>query len=156
MRHVSYQYTSGRESVKDFSLTLEPNAKVAVSGPRRSGKSTLAELVTGLRRPDSGVVLYDDIDLRDIADVSIRSQLELVKGLEIVEGTILDNIRLGRSDVTATQIRTMLERFGILEEILELPHGLRNPISASGAPLSRATALLLILARAVFVGHELL
>jgi ABC-type multidrug transport system fused ATPase/permease subunit len=93
-------------------------------------------------------VLYDDIDLRDIADVSIRSQLELVKGLEIVEGTILDNIRLGRSDVTATQIRTMLERFGILEEIMELPHGLRNPISASGAPLSRATALLLILARA--------
>jgi ABC-type bacteriocin/lantibiotic exporter with double-glycine peptidase domain len=148
LRRVSYQYTSGNESVKDFSLTLEPNAKVAVSGPRRSGKSTLAELVTGLRHPDSGIVLYDDIDLRDIADVSIRSQLELVKGLEIAEGTILDNIRLGRSDVTTIQIRTMLERFGILEEIMALPHGLKNPISSSGAPLSRSTALLLILARA--------
>lgn len=148
LRQVSYQYTSGNDCLNDFSLTLEPNSKVAVSGARCSGKSTLAELVTGLRHPDSGMVLFDDIDLRDIADVSIRSQLELVKNLEIVEGTILDNIRLGRSDVTLTQIRQMLERFGILEEITALPHGLRTAISSSGAPLSRSTTLLLMLARA--------
>lgn len=156
LRRVSYKYVSGNDCIKDFSLTLEPNAKVAVSGPRRSGKSTLAELVTGLRHPDSGVVLFDGIDLRDIADVSIRSQLELVKDLEIVEGTILDNIRLGRSDVTATQIRKMLERFGILEEITELPHGLRTPLSSTGAPLSRSTVLLLMLARACVCSPRLI
>lgn len=148
LRRVSYKYPAGNDCLKDFSLTLEPNAKVAVTGPRRSGKSTLAELVTGLRQPDSGVVLFDDVDLRDIADVSIRSQLELVKELEIAEGTILDNIRLGRSDVNNTQIRSVLEQFGILEELMELPHGLRTAISSSGAPLSRSTALFLMLARA--------
>jgi ABC-type bacteriocin/lantibiotic exporter with double-glycine peptidase domain len=152
LRRVSYGYASDNVCLRNFSLILEPHARVAVSGPRRSGKSTLAELVAGLRNPDAGVVLFDDIDLRDIADVSIRTHLELVKDFEIVGGTILDNVRLGRSDVSIAQVRKMLERYGILEELTALPQGLRTPISSSGAPLSRSTALLLMLARAS-VGH---
>ena len=85
---------------------------------------------------------------RDIARTSIRTQMDLVRGCELVDGTVVDNIRLGRSDISSEDVRSVLDRLGVLDELLELPDGLRTQISPTGAPLSRATALILMLARA--------
>jgi ABC-type multidrug transport system fused ATPase/permease subunit len=93
-------------------------------------------------------VLFDGIDLRDVARDSLRTQMDLIKGLEIVEGSALENVRLGRSDVPLEEVRDALAAFGILDELLELPEGLRTELSCAGTPLSRATAQLLMLARA--------
>lgn len=149
LRRVSYRYPGQATGVRDVSLRIEPNQRVAVRGPRRSGKSTLADLVSGMREPDSGVVLFDGVDLRDVAKVSIRSQEYLVRGFEIIEASIVDNVRVGRAEVSMDRVRDALACLGILAELHELPEGLRTEIACSGSPLSRSTALLLILARAI-------
>ena len=79
--------------------------------------------------------------------MSIRTQIDLVRGCELIDGSVMDNIRLGRSDISSEKIRRVLERLGILDELLELPNGLRTEVSRSGAPLSRKMVLMLMLAR---------
>ncbi len=148
LRRVSYRYPNRTSALTRLSLLLEGNERVAVRGPRGSGKSTFAELIVGLREPSEGVVLLDGHDIRDIARTSIRTQMDLVRGCELVDGTVVDNIRLGRSDISNEDVRSVLDRLGVLDELLELPDGLRTQISPTGAPLSRATALILMLARA--------
>jgi ABC-type bacteriocin/lantibiotic exporter with double-glycine peptidase domain len=149
LRDVSYRYPGRPTGVRGINLRVRAHERVAVRGPRGAGKSTVAELVSGLRDPDSGVVLFDGVDIREVANVSIRTQMDLVKGLEIVAGSILDNVRLGRSDVSTQEVREALQRFGILDELLALPDGLRTEITSAGSPLSRGTAQLVMLARAV-------
>ncbi|MDA0373708.1 MAG: ATP-binding cassette domain-containing protein [Planctomycetota bacterium] len=148
LQGVSYRYPSSGRGVGRIDVRIEPGERIAVLGDRSSGKTTLAELLGGLREPDEGVVCMDDQDLREIARVSVRTQLDLVTGFEIVEGSILDNVRLGRADVTTQEIRDALDRLGVLSEFAALPDGLRTRLLQDGAPLSRTSALLLTLARA--------
>ncbi|MEM7200291.1 MAG: ATP-binding cassette domain-containing protein [Planctomycetota bacterium] len=148
LRGVAYRYPDRSTGVANVNLDVQPGERVAIFGGRGAGKSTIAELMSGLRDPDTGLVLFDDVDLRDIAKISIRTQMDLVKGFEIVQGTILENARLGRSDVTNAEVRDSLARLGILDELQALPDGLNTEISSAGAPLSRATAQLLMVARA--------
>ncbi|MGA1607917.1 MAG: ATP-binding cassette domain-containing protein [Planctomycetota bacterium] len=145
---ASYRYGSSGRGVDGFDLHVEPGERIAVLGGRASGKTTVAELLGGLREPDAGVVCLDGQDLREIAKVSVRTQLDLVIGLEVVEGSIVDNVRLGRSDVSTQEIRDALGRFGVLAEFVALPDGLRTTLLQDGAPLSRNSVLLLMLARA--------
>ena len=147
LRRVSYRYPDAPFGLARQSLSVEGNERVAVRGPRGSGKSTFAELIVGLREPNEGVVLFDGYDIQDIARMSIRTQMDLVNGCELIGGSVVDNIRLGRSDISNEDVRNVLERLGILDGLLQLPDGLRTQISSCGAPLSRSTALMLMLAR---------
>ena len=146
-RGASYRYAGHANGLPAFDMRVAAGERVAVIGARGAGKSTLAELCCGLRTPDSGVVMLDGVDIREIADDSVRLQMNLVKGFEIVDGSVLDNVRLGRTDISTEDIRDALRRLGILDDLLALPEGLRTQISSVGAPLSRVTALLLMLAR---------
>lgn len=146
LRNVTYRQPG---PIRDLDLRIEANERVAIRGIRGTGKSMIAELMAGLRDPDRGVVLFDGIDIRDIANVSMRAQLDIFTELEIVSGTVLENIRLGRSDISAADIRDALTKLGILDEVLALPDGMQTELARSGAPLSRTTAQLLVLSRCI-------
>lgn len=148
LRGVSYGY-QGRSKVQDMSLRIEPGERVAIRGGRGAGKSTLAEIITGLREPDSGVALFDEADLRGINRDSLRIQLDLVAGFEFVQGTILENVRLGLTDISDADVRDALRRLGVLDELLALPDGLQTEMSPSGVPLSSSMGRLVVLARAI-------
>jgi ABC-type bacteriocin/lantibiotic exporter with double-glycine peptidase domain len=149
LREVSYRYPNSLSAFARLSLVVESKERVAVRGPRGSGKSTFAELITGLRKPSEGVVLLDGSDLRGVARSSIRTQIDLIRGVEPVVGSVVDNMRLGRSGISSEDLRNALARLGILNEMLELPDGLRTEISADGVPLSRTTMLMLMIARMI-------
>ncbi|MEZ5963517.1 MAG: ATP-binding cassette domain-containing protein [Planctomycetota bacterium] len=152
LRAVSYAYPGCSPVVTDLSMRIEAGAQVAVLAPRAAAKSTVAELMCGLRRPDSGLVLFDGLDLRGIAPASLHAQIKLAKGFEVVPGDIVDNVRLGRSDVTIDDVHRVLRRFGILDDLMALPDGLRTQIAVTGAPLSTNTVRMLMLARSVVGG----
>jgi putative ABC transport system ATP-binding protein len=147
LRDCGYAFGGGN-SLR-FDLQAKPGERVLVRGGRGSGKTVLCDLLCGLRDPTRGVVLFDGIDLRDIANDSVRLQVELVRGVEIVRGSILENMRLGRSSVAIDRVNRILGRLGILDEVLALPNGLHTELSDVGAPLSRSTAQLLMIGRAV-------
>ena len=79
---------------------------------------------------------------------AFRRKIAVVRS-EIISGTILDNVRLGRADVDAHAVRRALSEVGLLEDIDAMPEGLRTELTASGEPLSSSQKCRLAIARAI-------
>ncbi|MCS6976909.1 MAG: ATP-binding cassette domain-containing protein [Gemmatales bacterium] len=150
VRQVSFRYEDHLPWVlHNFDLEIRPGERVAVLGPNGAGKSTLIDLLFGLRRPTSGYIAIDGEDIRSLRLESLRQHIAVVKGMEIFEGTVLDNVRMGREELTLADIRDALQRVDLLDDILNLPDGLNTRLGTGGAPLSLGMAERLVLARAI-------
>ncbi|MCS7047040.1 MAG: ATP-binding cassette domain-containing protein, partial [Gemmataceae bacterium] len=153
VRRVSFTFEEGQRTVLEgFDLNLEPGERVALLGPNGAGKSTLVDLLFGMRQPTAGHIEFDDADLRELRLESLREHIAVVKGIEIFEGTVFDNVRMGREEVTPADVRHALRSVGLLEDILDLPDGLQTLLGTGGSPLSLGQAERLMLARAI-AGH---
>ena len=106
--------------------------------------------------PTSGRVLLNGTDLRLWQLGELRRQVFLVRGQDIVHGSILDNVRLGRPDLDIDSVNRALDCVGLLETIQRLPDGLETVLSAGGHPLSGSQRSRLILARAIIRKPRLL
>lgn len=155
--NVDFDYGDQRRPIfQKFNLTLEPGERVAIIGPNGAGKSTLLDLLLGLRDPVKGVIEIDDIDLRDWSLPALRCQMAIVKGIEIFEGTLIDNVRMGRGLVGIAEVRQALDDVGLLEDVLDLPDGLQTILRTGGSPLSLGQAQRLMVARAILSRPRLL
>jgi ABC-type bacteriocin/lantibiotic exporter with double-glycine peptidase domain len=128
---------------------VAPNERVAVVGPPGSGKTTLFETLCGMREPGDGVVEVDGIDLRGLSLEHLREQVALVEGPDIFLGTVTENVRVGRPDLSLAEVREALQVVGLTGVVHALPDGLNTPLTPDGGPLSASQALRLTLARAV-------
>jgi hypothetical protein len=106
----------GRQLFDSAELTIERGARVLLVGPPESGKSTLLDLLFGLRRADHGSLLIDGYDVRELPRAVLRERVAIVRGPEIVSGSVLDNVTLGRPGVGAGAVRALLERIGLADE----------------------------------------
>jgi ABC-type bacteriocin/lantibiotic exporter with double-glycine peptidase domain len=141
-------YSSGPQILRGLSLAVAPGERVGVSGSTGAGKSLLVELVAALREPSAGRILVDGLDLRDLDLTSFRRKIAVVRS-EIISGTILDNVRLGRADVDAPAVRRALDEVGLLGDIDAMQDGLRTELTANGEPLSSSQKCRLAIARAI-------
>ena len=146
----------GRSVLKDFSLEVEPGASIALMGPPGCGKSTLIELLSGLRRPDSGYIEIDGMDLREIRSDSLREHVAVIPKVEIFAGTIEENIHLDRPDLTGRDVKDALTSVGLLEELLKFPEGLSAKLQTDGNQLSASQRARLMIARAIIGKPRLL
>lgn len=146
---VTFGYHEHHPVIHDLSLHLKPGDRVAMVGPSGSGKSTLVDLLYGLRQPWSGTILIDGQNYRDIRPDSLRSAVAVVKGLEILEETVIENVRVGRSWISLRDVRLALEEVGLLGEVVALPDGLHTRLSTPGSPLSYGQKRRLMIARAI-------
>ena len=128
---------------------LAPNERVAVVGSQGVGKTTFFELLCGLREPGRGVVEIDGIDLRGLSLEHLRDQATLIERPEIFAGTVMQNVRVGRSHLSPDDVRGALRVVGLLQVVTGLPQGIDTPLSPSGGPLSGSQSVLLTVARAV-------
>jgi ABC-type bacteriocin/lantibiotic exporter with double-glycine peptidase domain len=148
VRNVSYAH--GKVSVlSNLQLELTPGEAVALVGPPGGGKSTLIDLLWGLRSPASGHIELDGIDIRELRPDSLREHLSVARAIEVFAGTIDENVHLNRPNVQANDVRNALEAVGLLDEVLKLPEGLNTELQTDGAPLSSSQAIRLMLARAI-------
>ncbi len=145
-----------RPLLRGIALELEPGERVALRGPGGSGKSTMLELLAGLREPTRGRVSLDRQDYRELGLESLRESISLVHGSEVFSGTIRENLGAGRTPGAHETVRDMLEAVGLEETIQSLPEALETPLSAEGRPLSRSQVCLLVLARAMLRRPRLL
>jgi ABC-type multidrug transport system fused ATPase/permease subunit len=122
---------------------------MAVVGPPGSGKTTLFELLCGLREPGHGTVELDGIDQRELSLERLRDQVALVEGPDIFIGTVGENVRVGRAEPSPAEVREALRVVGLLGVIHALPDGLDTPLTPDGGPLSASQALRLAIARAL-------
>jgi putative ABC transport system ATP-binding protein len=153
---LSYDYLSSTIRQSGISFQVPPGGRLAILGSSGSGKSNLAELLTGLRQPASGRIEYNGIDLRLLDLQEIRRYIGFVGVNETFEDSVLENVRVGRSDITVEQVSRLLGQLGLLDAIARLDQGLDSKLAASGAPLSSSETRLLMLARALISRPALL
>jgi ABC-type multidrug transport system fused ATPase/permease subunit len=154
---VNFSYSGEQSALSDLSLHVPPGQTVALVGATGAGKSTLAKLVARFYDPDSGRVLVDGHDLRDVTERSLRSQLGIVpqEGF-LFSGTIRDNIAFGRADAGDDEIRTAARAVGAHEFIERLPDGYDTEVGERGGHLSAGQRQLVAFARAAAADPRIL
>ncbi|MBS2016709.1 MAG: ABC transporter ATP-binding protein [Deltaproteobacteria bacterium] len=121
---------------------------VAIVGPSGAGKSTLFDLLVGSHLPTRGHIEIDGVPLRDVTLKTVRERVALVREPAIFEGTVLENILVGRN-IQIEQVRAALENVGLWDEIASLPAGLGTTLATNGTNLSSGQARRLAIARAI-------
>lgn len=151
LRDVSFCYPAGGAPVlSGLDLTFERGAFVAVCSSAGCGKTTLSRLLCRVWDPTSGQILADGTDLRRCRLEDVRRSIAVVeKNMDIIEGTIGENILYGRGDVTAADVEWALEVTGADELVRALPEGLDAWAVSLGASLSGGDKQRLALARAL-------
>jgi ABC-type bacteriocin/lantibiotic exporter with double-glycine peptidase domain len=151
---LAFGYHGPLFAKKTFTITA--GSRAAIVGPHGSGASSLLDILFGLRQPSEGHVSIDGLDLRSWYLEALRESVMLLRRDEIVDGTIIENLRLGRVDVGLDEIREALERVGLLDVLLHRPEGLNLRLKVGGAPLSGNQRTRLLLARALVQRPRLL
>ncbi|WP_353508686.1 ABC transporter ATP-binding protein [Intrasporangium sp.] len=154
---VGFAYPGGEPVLHDIDLAIAPRSRVAIVGETGSGKSTLAKLLTRLMDPTTGRVLVDGADLRTISFASLRQRVVLVpqEGF-LFDASLLDNIRFGRPDTRADDVRLALSELGLDAWVATLPLGLDTDVGQRGESLSAGERQLVALARAYLADPDLL
>ncbi len=145
----------GRQ-VGPFTLTVPAGSRLAVWGPPGSGKSTVCDLLLGVRRPAAGRVLRDGRDVSDLRPSSLYRDAVLARGVDILHGTVRDNVALGRPDVPLPEVQAALDAVGLADVIGALPKGIETTLGPTGSPMSTSEALRLMVARALVARPRLL
>ncbi len=149
LRTVTFSHDGRSDALRDVSLSVAPNSRVAVLGRSGSGKSTLAELITGRRVAQSGNVFIEGADLRELSLDAVRAAVAVVRDVEIFDGTVAENVSVGRPDVTPERVRAALSALRLDDEVAALSDGVNTWLSTRGAPLSATQAHTLMFARAI-------
>ncbi|TNY36614.1 thiol reductant ABC exporter subunit CydD [Thermomonospora catenispora] len=133
-----------RPALENVSLTIEPGERIVVLGPSGAGKSTLLSLLLRFVEPSAGTVGFADVPVE-----AWRAQISWVpQHPHLFDGTIADNIRLGRPDASPAEVRRAAARAGLAEFIASLPDGLDTRVGERGARLSSGQRQRVALARA--------
>ena len=149
--NVSFRYSDGAECVlEDVSFTCEPGKTTAIIGSTGSGKSTVLKLAERFHDVTSGRITVDGIDVRDVSQHALRTQLGYVpQAAFLFSGTIASNVGYGVDDADEDRIRAAADVAQASDFIAERPEGLATPISQGGTNVSGGQRQRLAIARAL-------
>lgn len=137
-RNVTFSYVKGeKEILQNLSLHLEKGENLALVGPSGGGKTTLCNLIPRFYEPESGEILLDGKNIKDITLHSLRSNIGVVaQDVYLFSGTIRDNIIYGKADATDEEIIEAAKKAGAHEFISALPNGYDTYTGERGVKLS--------------------
>jgi len=148
--NVDFSYDEGTPVLLDFDVQITPGETVALVGPSGAGKTTVGNLVPRLYDVDSGAVLVDGYDVRDITQASLRSFMGFVPQETLLfGGTARENIAFGRPDATNEEIVAAAQAANAHDFIEELPEGYDTPVGERGVNLSGGQRQRIAIARAL-------
>ncbi len=147
VRDVSFRFDA-RPILKDIRFDIACGERVALTGPAGCGKSTMADLLYGLRSPSQGRIIIDDHELSEVRPDVWRRHVMLLRRMEVFHATVTENVHLDNPDIDVRLVREACERLGLLDSHA-LPRGLETMLSCTGAPLSDSQIRMLVLARAL-------
>ena len=151
MRDVNYRYPGApAAALRRVSLAIAPGEKVGIVGADGAGQSTLLRVMSGLLEGYEGTITYDGITLRDLDQRALRARVgQMLSLTDLFDGSIEDNVTVGRPDIGTEDVLRSLERSALAEQVQAMPLGLRTPVSAGGGSLSVSNAKKLLLAQAI-------
>ncbi|NDJ54333.1 MAG: ABC transporter ATP-binding protein [Chloroflexi bacterium] len=157
LRDVVFGYADNEPVLHDINLSIAPGQTVALVGPTGAGKTSISNLVARFYDVTSGAVLIDGVDVRDVAQRSLRAQMGIVpQDAFIFSGTIADNIRFGKPEASADEVVAAAEFANAHDFISNLPDGYDTEILEGGVNLSLGQRQLICIARAVLADPRIL
>ncbi len=155
--HVSFAYRGDDCVLHDVNLVIEPGQTIALVGPTGAGKTSIANLVARLYDVTEGAVRIDSVDVRQVAQRSLRRQTGLVPQEPFLfSGTIADNICFGLTDAPPSAIEQAARSANAHAFIAALPDGYQTVIQEGGVNLSVGQRQLICIARAVLANPRIL
>ena len=151
LRAVSMAYAPDQAAVlHDVSLRIEPGSMTALIGASGSGKTTLVRLIARFFDAREGCVLVGGVDVRHMSDSQLAGQIsQIFQDCYLFQGSIADNIRIGKPTANADEILEAAQQAGLGELVGRLPQGLDTPVGEGGARLSGGERQRIAIARAL-------
>lgn len=150
-KDVTFSYPEAETPVlSNISFCAGPGEVTAIIGSTGSGKSTLVHLMLRLYDVDSGSILIDGVDVRELPQKSLREKIGFVPQKSVLfSGTIMDNIRYGKEDAGSEEVARAAEIAQATGFISEMKDGFSSPVAQGGKNLSGGQKQRLAIARAL-------
>lgn len=147
--NVNFGYTPEKQILKNVSFKIPAHSFVAMVGESGCGKSTIASLIMGDNRPDSGKVTIGGVRVEDIASANLYKKVTRIRhDSYLFKGTVLDNLKMGNPAAGVEQMNEALRKVDLYETIME-KGGLMMQIEEKASNLSGGQKQRLVLARAI-------
>ncbi len=144
-------------ALNNVDLTVRQGEVVAVVGANGSGKSTLINLIPRFFDPDTGRVLIDGVNIREVSSRELRSRIGIVSQETLLfDDTIFNNIRYGKMDASNEEIEQAAQQAHVMPFVAQLPDGFDTMIGEKGMKLSGGQRQRLALARAIIRDPDIL
>jgi ATP-binding cassette subfamily B protein len=156
-RGVWFCYEPSHWVLKGLDLTLQPGKTTALVGITGAGKSSLIQLMNRVQEPQKGEILIDGVEVREWRLKDLRRHVGVIpQDVFMLDGSVLENLRLWNEDIPDHRVREMAEALGVDEFIRSLPHGYNAEIRPKGENLSMGQRQLLALVRAFLYNPRIL
>ncbi len=150
-KDVTFSYPGAeRPVIRDISFVSRPGEVTAVIGGTGSGKSTLVNLILRFYDIDSGSILINGVDIRDMSQEDLRSKIGFIPQKAVLfSGTVADNIRYGKENATLEEVEWAAEIAQATEFITSMNDGFNSMVAQGGTNLSGGQKQRLSIARAL-------
>lgn len=147
---LSFGYEEGKPVLQDLSFSIREGEKVCISGKDGAGKSTLLKILTGTYADFTGALLINNIPMGNYNLVSLREKTGIFFPQEnIFNGTLWENITMGRPDVEKSYVNHLARQTGLLAFLSTLPSGYDAELDPTGKRLPRNVIQKILLVRAL-------
>ncbi len=156
LRNVDFSYDKERKVLENINIEMKNNKMIALVGESGCGKSTITNLLLKQNKVDSGEILLNGINLNEIPfDVLTKKVGFINHSAYIFNGSIEDNIRMGKNDASYDEIYDALKKANLYEFVMNLPQKLNTNVGEGGSLLSGGQKQRLALARTIITDPEI-
>lgn len=156
-KNINFEYIKDVPVIKDLNLKIKKGTRIAIVGETGSGKTTTVNLLCRFYEPQSGEILLDGINYKDISVGNIRSSISYVQQNPFVfSGTYKDNIKYGKEDASDEEMIKAAKMVGIHDFIASQENGYDTKLIDGGNQLSLGQKQLISFARAILRDPKIL
>ncbi|UII25441.1 ABC transporter ATP-binding protein/permease [Fulvivirga maritima] len=158
LEKVTFAYPDQQNPVlQDVNLSIESGERVVISGDNNSGKRTLLYVIAGLYKVQKGTIAYQGLPIGNLNISSLRTVFgDYLSQEQLFEGTVMENITMGRKNVSFEEVKWAIKNLNLEEFIKGLSKGYDTELDAQGNKLPGSIAQKLLLARSIVGNPKLL